>query len=164
MRLVNARMFVKNTDGPLLSSGFMVRQHHVLRFFTTLNPQVMREVSYIMLRKLFSNKKGQGLVEYGLIIAGVALICAAAVSVFGHKTSDLISAVATILPGAHADDNAPIISGKLIETDLNANDQIQLDVASIATAADTPRLGNNVLGATNPNTANFGGLILEANP
>ena len=32
-----------------------------------------------MLRKFFGNKKGQGLVEYGLIIAGVALICAAAV-------------------------------------------------------------------------------------
>ncbi|MCA9220669.1 MAG: class III signal peptide-containing protein, partial [Planctomycetales bacterium] len=69
-----------------------------------------------MLRKMFRSKKGQGLVEYGLIIAGVALICAAAISVFGHKTSDLISAVATVLPGAHADDNGPMISGKLIET------------------------------------------------
>ena len=29
-----------------------------------------------MLRKLIRNKKGQGLVEYGLIIAGVALISA----------------------------------------------------------------------------------------
>ncbi len=43
------------------------------------------------MRKFLNNKKGQGLVEYGLIIAGVALICAAAVSVFGHKTSDLIA-------------------------------------------------------------------------
>ena len=72
-----------------------------------------------MFRKFLSNKKGQGLVEYGLIIAGVALISAAAVSVFGHKTSDLISAVATVpgcRQGAHADDNGPIVSGKLIET------------------------------------------------
>lgn len=30
-----------------------------------------------MLRKLFRDKKGQGLIEYGLIIAGVALISAA---------------------------------------------------------------------------------------
>ena len=69
-----------------------------------------------MFRKFLSNKKGQGLVEYGLIIAGVALISAAAVSIFGHKTSDLIAAVATVMPGAHADDNGPIVSGKLIET------------------------------------------------
>ena len=41
------------------------------------------------MRKFFSNKKGQGLVEYGLIIAGVALVCAAAISLFGHKTADL---------------------------------------------------------------------------
>ena len=41
--------------------------------------------------KMLRNKKGQGLVEYGLIVAGVALICAAAVSVFGHKTSELIT-------------------------------------------------------------------------
>ena len=61
------------------------------------------------MRKMLRNKKGQGLVEYGLIIAGVALICAAAVSLMGHKTSDLIGAVATVLPGAHADDNGPVV-------------------------------------------------------
>ena len=71
-----------------------------------------------MLRKLFRSKKGQGLVEYGLIIAGVALISAVSVSVFGHKTSDLISAVATVIPGAHADDNGPITSGTVSYTHL----------------------------------------------
>lgn len=118
-----------------------------------------------MLRNMLRNKRGQGLVEYGLIIAGVALICAAAISVFGHKTNDLISAVTTILPGAHDDDNAPIVSGKLIETEVNANTGgIQVDVATIAGANnETPRLGNNVLGAANGNATNFGGLILEAN-
>ena len=50
-------------------------------------------------RRLVRDKKGQGLVEYGLLIAGVALISAAAVSVFGHKTDHLISAVAAVLPG-----------------------------------------------------------------
>lgn len=116
-----------------------------------------------MLRKFFGNKKGQGLVEYGLIIAGVALICAAAISVFGHKTSDLISAVATILPGAHADDNGPMVSGKLIETTVStgATDGIELNTAAIATASNTARLGNNVTD-TAP-AVNFGGLILEAN-
>lgn len=118
-----------------------------------------------MLRKMFRSKKGQGLVEYGLIIAGVALICAAAISVFGHKTSDLISAVATILPGAHADDNGPMISGKLIETGpvdgADVTTGIALDASTILANADTPRLGENVLGSANTDVTNFGGLILE---
>jgi Flp pilus assembly pilin Flp len=112
-----------------------------------------------MLRKLFRNKKGQGLVEYGLIIAGVALICAAAISVFGHKTSDLISAVAAVIPGAHADDNGPFTSGKLIETTPAAvGDPIELDAATITANTATARLGVNV-GLDTP--ADFGGLILE---
>ena len=68
------------------------------------------------MRKLIRNRKGQGLVEYGLIIAGVALMAAVGISVFGHKVSDMISAVAVILPGAHTGDNGPIVSGHLIET------------------------------------------------
>ena len=68
-----------------------------------------------LLRRSRRDKKGQGLVEYALLIAGVALISAAAVSVFGHKTSDMIAAVAAILPGAHTDDNNTIQSGHLIE-------------------------------------------------
>lgn len=117
-----------------------------------------------MLRKFLNNKKGQGLVEYGLIIAGVALICAVSISIFGHKTSDLISAVATVLPGAHADDNAPITSGKLIETTVPAaaTDGIQLDVATIQTNSLTGRLDANVLGTDQTTvTDGFGGLILE---
>ena len=115
-----------------------------------------------MIRRLLRNKKGQGLVEYGLIIAGVALICAAAISVFGHKTGDLISAVAAVLPGAHADDNGPINSGKLIETTAAAaadTDGIELDAATIAGNTSTARLGNNVGLAT---SADFGGLVLES--
>jgi Flp pilus assembly pilin Flp len=118
------------------------------------------EEKQTMLRKLFRNKKGQGLVEYGLIIAGVALICAAAISVFGHKTSDLISAVTAVLPGAHADDNGPLVSGKLIETTGADTGSISLDVATIVTNTDTGRLDANVLG-TDGSTDGFGGLILE---
>jgi Flp pilus assembly pilin Flp len=117
-----------------------------------------------MLRKFFGNKKGQGLVEYGLIIAGVALICAAAISVFGHKTSDLISAVATIIPGAHADDNGPIISGKLIETTGATATGIALDAGGIENKTTGNRLDENVLGVaatTNGTGDGFGGLILE---
>lgn len=110
--------------------------------------------------KMFRNKKGQGLVEYGLLIAGVALICAAAVSVFGHKTSDLIAAVTTVLPGAHADDNGPLFSGKLIETTGADTGAIQLDAATINTNTDTGRLDSNVLNGDGT-TDGFGGLILE---
>lgn len=117
------------------------------------------------MRKLLRNKKGQGLVEYALIIAGVALIAAAAVSVFGHKVSDMIAATAAVLPGAHADDNGPMVSGKLIETAADGTTgAIQLDATTIAGNADTPRLGNNVLGASSANPDNFGGLVVEANP
>ena len=110
------------------------------------------------MRKLIRSKKGQGLVEYGLIIAGVALICAAAISVFGHKTSDLIAATAAILPGAHADDNGPMTSGKLIETTVDGTSgAIALDAGTIASGGD--RLGTNVDLDT---PTDFGGLILEA--
>ena len=117
-----------------------------------------------MLRRLFRNKKGQGLVEYGLIIAGVALIAAVSISVFGHKVSDLIAATATVIPGAHADDNGPIVSGKLIESTVpgasGSGDGIELDVVTIEANSVTGRLGNNVLGG-DPTGDGFGGLILE---
>ena len=71
------------------------------------------------MRKLIRNRKGQGLVEYALIIAGVALIGIVGITMFGHKVADLIGTVAAILPGAHTDDNAPIVAGHLIETDNN---------------------------------------------
>lgn len=122
-----------------------------------------------MIRKFFSrlrrDKKGQGLVEYALLIAGVALISAAAVSLFGHKTSDMISAVAAILPGAHTDDNNAIQSGKLIETaPIGTNGAIALDANRIATTAKgTARLGANVLGGTAGTINGFDGLVLEAN-
>jgi Flp pilus assembly pilin Flp len=115
------------------------------------------------IRNLLRNKQGQGLVEYALLIAGVALISAAAVSVFGHKTSDLIGSVTAILPGAHADDNGPIVSGKLIETTSAADGDIALNVADIVANENTPRLSDNVTGTGN--TADgFGGLVVEANP
>ena len=89
-----------------------------------------------MLRKFLGrlrrDKKGQGLVEYALIIGGVALIAAASISVFGHKTTDIISAVAAILPGAHSDDNNAIQSGHLIETGPSGTSgAIALDVPAI---------------------------------
>ena len=117
-----------------------------------------------MFKKLFRNRKGAALIEYGLLIGGVALISAGAVSIFGHKTSDIIGTVAAVIPGAHTDDNRPIISGKLIETTLstgaNSATGNAIDFAGIATTTGD-RLGSNVGGdAASGNGVD--GLILEA--
>jgi Flp pilus assembly pilin Flp len=105
-----------------------------------------------LMRRLLRDRKGAALVEYALIIAGVALIAAATISVFGHKTNDMLATAAAVLPGAHIEDNAPIVSGKVIETSPNAPglDQgnnatgIGLDVNAITEANGTSRLGNDV--------------------
>ena len=113
------------------------------------------------MKKLIRNRKGQGLVEYALIIAGVALISAVAISLFGHKVSDLIGAVATVLPGAHQGDNGPILSGHLIETTDATQGPIGLDVPGIIAGQGTGRLGENVF---SNNTNGFDGLIIETAP
>jgi pilus assembly protein Flp/PilA len=98
----------------------------------------------LMMRKLIRNRKGQGLVEYALIIAGVALICAVGVSIFGHKVAGLIDTVAVILPGAHTECNGPITDGQLIETTSGASGAIQLDTATIVDNAGKARLDQNL--------------------
>lgn len=113
------------------------------------------------MKKLQKNRsrRGAAIVEYGLLIAGVTLISAAAVSLFGHKTNDLIAAVATILPGAHGEDNNPILSGKIIETEADANGVIALNLTDIIANSDTSRLSVNVTGATG--AVQFESLIVE---
>ena len=116
-----------------------------------------------MFKKLFKgtkSRKGAALVEYALLIGGIALISAGAVSLFGHKTSDIIATVAAIIPGAHTDDNGPIISGKLIETAPNASGQIGLDFANISTMVGTDRLGLNIAGASG--AGSLDSLVVEA--
>ena len=115
------------------------------------------------MRNFLSNKKGQGLVEYGLIIAGVSLVCAASISLFGHKTADLVAATAAVRPGAHTDDNAPIVTGKLIETSANADGNLSLGTDKIILANGQERLGPNLgVAATGVEGSGFGGLVLEA--
>ena len=119
-----------------------------------------------LMRRLRKNEKGAALVEYALIVAGVALIGAAAVSVFGHKVSDMLATAAAVLPGAHTDDNAPIVSGKTIETSPNAPgfDQgnsatgIGLDVNAITQGNGKARLNDSVGG-----DGALGSLVLETN-
>lgn len=117
-----------------------------------------------MVKALVRSKKGAALVEYSLLVAGVALIGAAAVSIFGHKTADLMASVAAVLPGAHADDNGDLVSGKLIETTVGAvGAPIALDIATIAGAGGSERLGVNVLGATANGANPLSNLVVEAN-
>ena len=70
------------------------------------------------MRKLLRSKKGQGLVEYGILVGGIALVALAATAILGHKTTDLIGTVAAALPGAHEEDNGAIVSGQLVATTL----------------------------------------------
>ena len=97
-----------------------------------------------MIAKLIRCKRGAALLEYSLLAAGVALVAAAAVAMFGHKTTDMIGAVAAVMPGAHADDNGPIASGKIIETTPGSSGQVAVDIATIVTNTDSPRLGDNL--------------------
>ena len=86
-------------------------------------------------------QRGAALVEYGLIVAGVALVAAAAVSIFGTKTAGMIGASAAILPGSQAADNGVIGVGRMIQTTDSANGAIEVD--GVAVQAGTNGLGTN---------------------
>lgn len=92
-----------------------------------------------MLRKLFRNRKGQGLVEYALIVGGVAITCALAITIFGLKTSEMIAGYAGLLPGANTDTNANITQAALFEVE-NDGGTIRLDMAEIVNETNTDRL------------------------
>lgn len=95
-------------------------------------------------KRTAGRRRGAALVEYGLIVAGVALVAAAAVSIFGKKTSDMIGAAAAVLPGAQAQDNGAITAGRLIETTSSADGAIGVDAQQISGNENTDRLGNNL--------------------
>lgn len=114
----------------------------------------------LSLLQLARNRKGAALVEYAMLVAGVSLIGAAAVSTFGHKTTDLIATTAAVLPGMHTDDNGPIQSGHLIETAVNTNGAIALDSAAIVANSNTSRLGANT-GLNDGTAANQDDLVTE---
>ncbi len=113
------------------------------------------------MRKLIRNRKGQGMVEYALIIAGVALIAIVGITMFGHKVADLIGTVAAVLPGAHTDDNGPITAGQLVGTTVGPDGAISIDTASVVQSQNT--IGNNLLGAPTPAGATGNGLVTETN-
>ena len=118
----------------------------------------------LKLARRLRNEKGASLVEYALIVAGVTLIGAAAVSVFGHKVTDMLGTATAVLPGAHAEDNAPIVSGRTIETSTNtpgfdggnSSTGIGLDINAITQSNGQTRLGDSVGG-----DGSLSSLVLE---
>ena len=92
------------------------------------------------LHKSNQKKRGAALVEYGLLIAGVALICAAAVAMFGHKTNDLLGTVAAVLPSSDAADTGAVNSGKVIRT-VNDGNGIGIDMNDIENSTTDDAFG-----------------------
>ena len=89
---------------------------------------------------------GAALAEYGLLVAGITMVSLVAVTVLGSKVGGLIGSVATLLPGAYTDQNAPVQVGQIIETrtvDANGDSvkEIIIDSASI-TDDGGGRVGN----------------------
>lgn len=100
---------------------------------------------------LLRSRRGAALVEYALVIAGVALVAAAAVTIFGEKTNQLVSGVGAVLPGAHNEDNAAIVAGRLLEVrnsgtvgGLEPDGALILDGQGIRDRSGTRRFGNNI--------------------
>jgi len=111
------------------------------------------------MRRILRNRKdrkGQALVEYALIIAGIALIGVVGISMLGHKTGDMIGTLAALLPGAHTGDSGPIAAGQLVPTTVGTGGAIVVDQTQAATAG-VAGLNDNVLGGGNQDSP----LVLE---
>jgi len=111
----------------------------------------------IEMSKQIAKRRGQGLVEYIIIVASVALIALVAVSVFGHKVADQYAIGAGMLPGAHTEDNQAIVTGFYAGVDTtggttSANGQVSW--ADITGNGTTGEMDNNVVtDTTNTNGA-----------
>lgn len=120
-------------------------------------------------------ESGAALAEYGLLVAGICMVCLVSVAVLGNKVGGMIGSVATLLPSAYNDMNAPVQVGSMIETktiDTNGDGvkEIVMDAAGItdnnALAGDepaTPRLGQS-LGLDGHDTSHLYQLGTQSNP
>ena len=106
-----------------------------------------------LIRNVLRNKKGQSLVEYGILVGAIAIVCLAATAILGHKVNDLIGTSASLLPGAHADDNGAIVSGKLVNTTKDAT------TGAISLDSSNPGSITNNLGITGAEN-----LVVEPTP
>lgn len=97
-------------------------------------------------------RHGAALAEYGLLLAGLTLGSMVAVSVLGGKVGGMIASVATLLPGATAQDNAPVQVGRLIETqtiDSNGDGTVEQVLSGQALEQNARRPTNRMGSALN---------------
>jgi len=97
-------------------------------------------------------REGAALAEYGLLLAGLTLAAMVAVSVLGGKVGGMIASVATLLPGATAQDNAPVQVGRLIETettDANGDGVFEQTISRQALEQNAQRPSNRMGTALN---------------
>jgi Flp pilus assembly pilin Flp len=87
----------------------------------------------MLLKKLGNvRRKGQAMVEYALLVVCIAVVGAVATSMLGHKTADTLGVAASIMPGAHTDDNHPINTAQAVPTTLDANGNIVIDTSTVS--------------------------------
>lgn len=91
----------------------------------------------MLVKKLqMTKRKGQALVEYALLIAGIAVASVVGIAVLGHKVSDQYALMAIILPGAHADDNNVIQSSNSLIPFKATGGVLALDTAGLTGGKD----------------------------
>ncbi|MFK7895276.1 MAG: hypothetical protein AB8G23_05550 [Myxococcota bacterium] len=97
-------------------------------------------------------QRGAALAEYGLLLAGLTLASMVAVSVLGGKVGGMIASVATLLPGATAQQNATVQVGSLIETetiDSNGDGTFEQVLSASALEQNASRPSNRMGSALN---------------
>jgi Flp pilus assembly pilin Flp len=101
-----------------------------------------------IVRRLRQHEAGAALVEYALIIAGVALIGAAAVWIFGNRVTGMLTTAAAHLPAVRSETNAPDVRGRIDETPPNASAFDDGNSAAVIgvdiDASRQPRLDENI--------------------
>jgi len=61
-------------------------------------------------------RKGQAIVEYGILIGAASLATLVATTMLGHKSGYLYATTAGALPSIHALDEGRVFIGKLVDT------------------------------------------------
>ena len=112
-----------------------------------------------MNHKLIQNRRGQGLVEYIIIVASVSLISLTSLSMFGHKVADQYAIGAGMLPGAHAEDNLPVTTGFYAGVAQNADGDAIVSNGQVSWADVT---GNATAGEMDNNVVTFGDNSADA--
>ena len=112
-----------------------------------------------MNHKLNQNRRGQGLVEYIIIVASVSLITLTSLSMFGHKVADQYAIGSGMLPGAHAEDNLPVTTGFYAGVGENADGNAIIGNGQVSWADVT---GNTTVGEMDNNVVTFGNNSADA--